>query len=37
MVHFTADDVMRHALVSRIVRAYEKDAAAHKRKPRDPE
>lgn len=38
ITHFTADDVMRHALVSRIVRAYEKDAAANsKRKPRESE
>jgi phosphate starvation-inducible protein PhoH and related proteins len=28
IVHFTASDVRRHALVSRIIRAYDKDAGA---------
>ncbi|MET0545047.1 MAG: PhoH family protein, partial [Caulobacterales bacterium] len=35
IVRFSADDVMRHALVGRIVRAYDKDAA-QKRKRTDP-
>ena len=33
MSEFTADDVVRHALVARIVRAYDADAEARKPKP----
>ncbi len=34
-VHFTAGDVLRHELVQRIVRAYERDQAAKRARPRE--